>query len=568
MSAWWRALAIAVLALLGARAAAAQERITNFDVDIEVEADGDMIVTETIDVVAEGVQIRRGIFRELPSVFSYGGVELPYNYQIVSISRDGIPEPYTVSEAGNAVTWRIGSPDVRLDPGPTRYQLRYVVPDQIRYGPDGDELYWNATGTYWQFPIESASATVRFPEGARITDVSDYQGPRGSTESAMATYDSERVVTFTTTRPLAPREGLTVSATVEPGVLTGPSEVRRQQLFWIRWGAPIVLGGGGLLVLLYYLLAWNRVGRDPQAPPVFPRYRAPDGYSPAMVNVLHYRKPRKHDWLTAQLMQLANQGHVGIEADEDRTVITPLNDGPAGGDGRALMDEVFPRGRSVVLDGRPDTRLHKALMRYQVDLMKRYARTYRSHNTGRWFLGVALAIAVVVAAFVAPIGRGPVFFGLLVAIAVMVFVFYRLLQAPTSRGAEIASEVEGFRLYLETAEADRINTANPLGERPPAMSVELYERFLPFAIALGVEKPWTRHFERVLPREAAEYTPSNISGSSVRGVGSPLDMNTAVASALTAGVAAAAPVSQSSGGGSGGGGSSGGGGGGGGGGGW
>ena len=142
------------------------------------------------------------------------------------------------------------------------------------------------------------------------------------------------------------------------------------------------------------------------------------------------------------------------------------------------------------------------------------------------------------------------------------------LQAPTQRGAELESEVEGLKLYLETAEADRINTANPLGERPPAMSVELYERFLPFAIALGVEKPWTRHFERVLPREAAQYTPSNISGSSVRGVGSPLDMNTAVASALTAGVAAAAPVSQSSGGGSGGGGSSGGGGGGGGGGGW
>jgi uncharacterized membrane protein len=97
------------------------------------------------------------------------------------------------------------------------------------------------------------------------------------------------------------------------------------------------------------------------------------------------------------------------------------------------------------------------------------------------------------------------------------------------------------------------------------MSKQRYETFLPYAVALGVEKPWTHHFERLLPREAENYSPGWVGFSS--GHHSLSGLNNSLISSMSSGVSSALPQSSSSSG-SGGGGSSGGGGGGGGGGGW
>ena len=88
----------------------------------------------------------------------------------------------------------------------------------------------------------------------------------------------------------------------------------------------------------------------------------------------------------------------------------------------------------------------------------------------------------------------------------------------------------------------------------------------PYAIALDVEKPWTKYFEKVLPEDAKNYNPSwgHVSGRNIGSVGG---INRALESNLNSGVSRAMPQSSSSSGG-GGGGFSGGGGGGGGGGGW
>jgi uncharacterized membrane protein len=96
------------------------------------------------------------------------------------------------------------------------------------------------------------------------------------------------------------------------------------------------------------------------------------------------------------------------------------------------------------------------------------------------------------------------------------------------------------------------------------MTKERYEQFLPYAVALDVEKPWTKHFEKLLPQEASTYHPT------WAGIGagqSFASMSDSMVSNISSGVSSSLPQSSSSSGG-GGGGSSGGGGGGGGGGGW
>ncbi|HSM19636.1 MAG TPA: DUF2207 domain-containing protein, partial [Hyphomicrobiales bacterium] len=142
--------------------------------------------------------------------------------------------------------------------------------------------------------------------------------------------------------------------------------------------------------------------------------------------------------------------------------------------------------------------------------------------------------------------------------------FLRLLPAPTVAGRKLMDEVEGFRMYLETAEAERMNLVDA-----PEMSLELFERYLPHAVGLGVEEPWSQAYEayvaRTLPDRQGAYQPSWYPGPSWNSARIARSTS-AVSSAIASGMALAVPSSSGSG--SGGGGFSGGGGGGGGGGGW
>jgi uncharacterized membrane protein len=146
------------------------------------------------------------------------------------------------------------------------------------------------------------------------------------------------------------------------------------------------------------------------------------------------------------------------------------------------------------------------------------------------------------------------------------YVFYHLLKAPTLAGARIRDQVDGFRIFLDTAEKDRLERLNP-----PAVTPQVFEKFLPYAIALDCENSWSRKFEQeaaaagMAPQQGG-YVPIWYSGSSfgrlgTAGFASALGASMAIAAAS----ASTAPGSSS---GSGGGGFSGGGGGGGGGGGW
>jgi uncharacterized membrane protein len=144
-------------------------------------------------------------------------------------------------------------------------------------------------------------------------------------------------------------------------------------------------------------------------------------------------------------------------------------------------------------------------------------------------------------------------------------VFYALLKRPTLAGRRLMDEIEGFKLYLRTAEGDEIRRL-----QAPTPTPELFERYLPYAMALDVENAWSERFTDVLAAASSDpgqgqspvwYRSANSNSFRVNDFTQSLgpSLSSAVASSSTA------PGSSSGGGG---GGSSGGGGGGGGGGGW
>jgi hypothetical protein len=140
----------------------------------------------------------------------------------------------------------------------------------------------------------------------------------------------------------------------------------------------------------------------------------------------------------------------------------------------------------------------------------------------------------------------PFSFVLVAAFTTLNGLFVYLMRAPTALGRPIMDQLAGFRLYLETAEADRLNL------QAPEITAERFEALLPYAVALDVEKPWAHAFEQALrrahpddPDPMSHYRPSwggtgNWSGS---------NFSSAISSSVsttTSALASAVPVSSGS----------------------
>jgi len=160
--------------------------------------------------------------------------------------------------------------------------------------------------------------------------------------------------------------------------------------------------------------------------------------------------------------------------------------------------------------------------------------------------------------------NSPVMIVVIATIVLLNIVFYSLLKAPTLLGREIMDKIEGFRMYLSVTEKDNIYSM-----QEPAKTPELFESFLPYALALGVENKWAEKFSEILSsieNESTSYKPgwySGVSWSTLGAAGFTSSLSGSLSSTISS--SSTAPGSSSGGGG---GGSSGGGGGGGGGGGW
>src|SRR5262245_57209039 len=249
-----RRAAFALVALLASLLpAAATEGILLFVSDVYVQRDGDLLVTETIRLQAEGQQIRHGPFRDFPTIYTRrDGTRVRVGFDVLSVTRDGAREPFTTERISNGVRVRIGSADVLVPTGGPNYVIRYRASREIGFFPDYDELYWNATGTGWVFAIDVAEARIRLPEPVRFLQTAFYTGPQGSAGKDAAVVEQRPgLIVFRTTQPLPPKNGLTVAAAWPKGIITPPSETQ-QSRSWIDDNGPLLVAALGMLILFGY----------------------------------------------------------------------------------------------------------------------------------------------------------------------------------------------------------------------------------------------------------------------------------------------------------------------------
>lgn len=615
----------------------AAERIIAFHADIDVHADGAMSVIETITVRAEGHSIKRGIYRDLPTDYENAfGHRVTVAYTNVEVKRDGRPEPHHQERLSNGTRIYIGDENRFLKRGEYTYTLSYRTDRQLGFFDDHDELYWNVTGNGWSFPIDEASASVRLPStvpGAEMR-LEAYTGPMGATgRDYEATLDMTSAAQFRTIRPLSVGEGLTIVVSWPKGHVVEPSAERRMKWFLEDNGA-VVAGGLGLLILLiYYSVSWNRVGRDPQPGIVIPRYNPPKGYSPASMRFVR-RMGYDDRTFASALINLAVKGRLVIHDEGGEYVLeeVPGASGKLAGGESALLKRLFSSGGRLALEQKNHKRIKSAIRAHSNSLEADYEKRYFMSNAGYTVIGIVISLMTLVGAVLSSPGIAEMatagfmvlwlsiwsfgvlalgkavysawknasgitgvggavfitlfalpFFGgevmgvvflavsagvaLVVILLVLIFVnwlFHDLMKAPTRLGRKLLDQVDGFRDYLVVAEADELKF-----KHPPEKTPELFERYLPYALALDVEEVWGEKFSDVIAaaeRDGSYRQPRWYRGSSWRSHSAGA-FASSLGSSLSGAVSSSstAPGSSS---GAGGGGSSGGGGGGGGGGGW
>jgi uncharacterized membrane protein YgcG len=621
-----------------------EERILHFDSHVTVNDDGSMLVRETIKVQSTGESMKHGIYRVFPTASQTRlGIRTTETFAIVSVTRDGQPEDYHQETGRDGVTVYFGQSDTLLPPGVHTYVFTYRTSRQLRFFPDHDEFYWNATGNGWKFPIDLATATVVLPQRIRnqITNLEGYTGYEGDKgKDFTAARDAESNPVFRA-QNLYPSQGLTIVVAWPKGLIQEPTRAEKQRQF-VADNSAIVVGLAGLAIaLLYYVVAWMLVGRDPKAGAIVPLYEPQDNLSPAGMRFLE-RMGFDGKAFTAAILGLAAKGYLTITHDKHAyTLIRKPGYGQVESklapDEKVLAGKLFSSGATLHLTEH-NSILQSAQTALKASLKHQEEKVYFVTNqrylwpgvlltaivvavmivigggaaqgifmsiwlTG-WTFGVSVLMVNVFHAWKAVgAGAGAIFGALFitgfslpflggeamgtfmlwrgvgtlpvaiifVGIAAAVL-FHFLLKAPTKAGRALMDRVEGFRMFMKAVDSDRIQRLAP----PPEKTPELFERFLPYALALDVEHAWASQFSSALAMAAAPagssghstsgYSPSWYSGAGMASF-SPTDFTSSFSSSFSSAVSSAsAPTPSSSG--SGGGGSSGGGGGGGGGGGW
>ena len=550
-----------------------QEKIISYDSHIEINQDGSMIVTEVIQVRAEGDQIDRGIYRDFPTYFSNGfGFMRIVGFEVISVKRDNKDEPWQTKGVKNGMRVYIGDENMRLEKGSYTYTLRYKTNNQIGYFKDHDELYWNVTGNGWAFPIDKVSAKVSLPTSVSQREITmeGYSGKLGSKDQDYVATVMDSSAMIQGTKSLNKQEGLTLVMTWPKGVISELSETAKIKSFLLH-NSSFLMGIMTLIATFIFLYrTWSKVGKDLKPGVIFPHYNPPKGYSPAAsryISEMGYDKGA----LTAAVINLAVKGHLIIKKQDDNYILTKKSFEHLLAPGESvLLENLFDVSDELELNTNNRLKINAATTAHEKALEEDYLNIYFSRNSGRLWRSALLVFGmfIITAIVGGHTGSSSIpFFLIPFAIIIILYIIFKvIMKAPSKKGRLLLDKLEGFKKYLEVAEKEELNLRNP-----PEKTPELFERYLPFAIALGVEQAWSDQFKKVFAELGARtgggegYHPIWYAGNFNL---SHLDsFTTDVSSSITSAIssASAAPGSSS---GSGGGGSSGGGGGGGGGGGW
>jgi hypothetical protein len=516
------------------------ERISEFGVALNIQADGSVDVTEDITYDFGGAS-RHGIYRVIPTRFPYvqrdssgkvieNGRKFERLTRLVGfqVSSPDAPSAFSQESSGANESFKIGDANTFVS-GVKHYRISYRLEKVLNGFPDHDELYLNAVGNGWQVPIDRVTVSVTAP-GA-LTRVSCFQGPDRSTDPcATATFNGSEAE-FSAT-DLGANSGTTVVVGMAKGVVAEPTAVVDElwtiQRAFDTSGARLPVAAGGLLAGLAALgLLFFRRGRDrrfraggvdaafgqasgEEVPvPLFDRipnpveFTPPEGIRPGHLGTLIDEVANPLD-VSAMIVDLAVRGYLRIEevappeqrpqgasSGDYRFVQLRVDDPELTAAERLLLQALFQDGPAPLLS---DLRAH---FRSRLELVQ--GALYDDVVRMGWFsvrpdrtrsiwagLGVTALVAGLAGAFVLIRFTNWGFAGVVLPVLGLVLVaLSSKMPSRTGRGTAMVGRVRGFKQIFEVGEGERQRFAEDLG---------MFSRYLPYAMVFGYTERWAQTF--------------------------------------------------------------------------
>jgi uncharacterized membrane protein len=505
-------LSFFLISFANAQGSLSAEKITSFNGEIKVNTDSTIDVKEIINYDF-GENQKHGIFRFIPVKYKARGGNFNLRISNIGITdENGTPYNFTTTYEGNNIKFQIGDRD-KLVSGQKTYEISYTVRRAVNYFSDHDELYWNFTGDQWQIPIESAIVKVNLPAAAQENlQYKCFQGVFGSTAECIADKIEGNTLYYEAKGLMSVGEGMTIVAGWPKGITQEPSSwVKVMDIVRDNWTLFVPI-----LVFALMFRLWYKKGRDPKGRgTIIAQYEPPDGLAPAEIGTMIDGSADNRD-VSSTIIDLAVNKFLKIKRTEEKgffgttsaeyTFIKLKNEEPERDFEKEVLKGVFDGAKEKKLSDLKN-KFFKTLATVKGQLYKGIAEKGYYVSNPNSTRGMWIAIAIIAGVFMT------VVFGMLqngwgtfsgIVSGIIILIFGWLMPAVTKKGAELKENILGFKDFLSVTETDRLKFHNA-PEKNPAM----FEKFLPYAMVLGVENEWAKQFEGIYNQQPDWYEDSS-----------------------------------------------------------
>ena len=550
------------------------ETIKKYDVSIQINKNGTLIINEIIDYDFGDKLDKHGIIRRIPLRSKKSGIDIYKSHvKINSVKRNGEPEKYKTVKSSGEISYKIGSEDKYVDSGVSKYEFNYTMYNAV-FEKDGIyQIYFNPIGQFWKVPIESGEVNISFennqPIGENeIQQLKVFTGKYGETGENYTIVQKSGIIKIKTNEVLEPLNGMTFRLNLKTDKIN-PTWLDKLKVLY--YAVPLVAVGSVVILVLfiYGFVTWLLFRPVSLRKAIVPEFNIPKDISPMYAGYIKGVKNPK-EILTIGMLSLLSKGYVTVEdsegngknvkyrlvantegnpelSTEEVTLLNALSDNE---------ENIFKKDKSYFSyqkdrkSGFEDEKnLYKASQNIMNMLENKYkSRAYKTNDKFSYpfILGMVLVITVgminrgtnsranglfdditfIAFNFLISCGIAAVIYvfidnlfserkifpavlkggiaillliktgiiGVIIGIIPAMYIIYsKLMKKYTEKSLRQEKHLDGMKMYIKTAEANRIMKFNDVDEL-----VEYFKGILPYAVALGVKNKAIKLLENTI----------------------------------------------------------------------
>ena len=508
------------------------EKITNYDVTVQINKNGTLTVNEVIDYEFDDAA-KHGIYRDIPLRSKKNGADIYKSYiKMNSIKRNGLSEEYSTKNFNEGVRYRVGSADRFVENGVNRYEFNYVIYNAV-FEKDGIyQVYYNAIGQFWNVPVERASVIIRFSDGQKIKKneiekLEVYTGSYGEKGENYDILENDEEIHIST-KELEAKNGLTFMLNLKTDKIS-PTLVDKLKIVYLSNPAIIILPFLLLFLTIYSIVTWKFFGKDPQGKSVIPEFNLPKDISPMFAAYINGERDTV-EILNAGIFTLLTKGFIVANRvngeikynKESKTAYTQETE--LAEEERMLLDalssekndifgsekRIYNKANSIIeiLKDKYHKIIYKNNGSFLVpfyctapvfmififsqtnfEIFNPFIILYILITLGSFFHRIWITVSkklLIVLVIIVILGvsfyQGIEIFVFTTYFVILFIVYTKLIGKYTNEGLRKKEYLKGMKMYIKTAEENQIRKFDNVKEL-----IEYFNGILPFAVALGVK---------------------------------------------------------------------------------